>query len=95
MLVKLKENSTIFPFHAFINRNLRSQTGSKKGETAFQVKKYAQHMFVSSTDSRLGMLISAVHIKKKKHLLYQTLAVANFSSVDIVTTVTEKIEHNA
>ena len=41
MLVKLKENSTIFPFHAFINRNLRSQTGSKKGETAFWVKKYA------------------------------------------------------
>ena len=60
----------LFNFHyilesymSYQHQKLRFQTGKRKG-TSFQTGKYAQHMLISSTDSRLNMLISTKLIKK-------------------------------
>ena len=51
MLVILQEHIKIFPFHALLVP--KTKKGKKK---VFQVGKFAQHMLISSTDSRLNML---------------------------------------
>ena len=65
MLVIPRENTTAFPFHALLTKILGFRKKKKRNETTtFQDEKYAYHMHVSSTDSRLGMVISIMHIKK-------------------------------
>ena len=41
----------------------------------------------------LGMLTSVMY--ELEHVLYQKLALANFTSFETVSTITEKIEQNA
>ena len=50
MLVTLQEHIKIFPFHALLIP--KTKKGKKKG---FQGGEFAQHMLISSTNSRLNM----------------------------------------
>ena len=59
MLVILQEHIKIFPFHTLLVP--KTKKGKKKG---FQGGKSAQHMLISSTDSRLNML-RRVMLRKK------------------------------
>ena len=63
MLVILQEDIQIFILHALLVPKTKISDRKKKG-TSFQAGKYAQHMLISSTDSRLSMLISVKLIKK-------------------------------
>ena len=44
---------------------MRFETGKTKGTIVFQTGKYALHMLIFFTDSRLDMVISVMLIKKK------------------------------
>ena len=48
---------------------MRFETGGKKGTIVFQAGKYAGHMLIFFTDSRLDMLISVMLIKKNMCLV--------------------------
>ena len=64
MLLMLQKHITIFPFHALLVPKTKISDKKKKRTTSFWAGKNAQHMLISSTDSRLNMLMNVMLIKK-------------------------------
>ena len=52
------------PISSLINQKLRFHAGKKKGATSLKAGKFAKHMLISTTDSRLDVLVSVMLIKK-------------------------------